>query len=692
MLVYSRADQVEKTNEIADIEPPDVILDHVVKDNHLFEDWADEVKVIMEMMIHDGRTKQEDIQRVYSLLKPSDCDESEWVATDWLKKWMSEKTSHVPPIDNSCLMCKHQRLDPCRIQLSKRISSKAGDILFKKYGGLPRLQENGAMCLKCVINRARRIQFDAHIEKHKKMIATASKTTYSGGDGFWVGKSSLKQWKQLAIDAQNFDASDVTLTESKGETSSSRNVVTDDGSDIVANGTENDEASSMDISETLPAAKKASKRNHESQFATEIDAEVTSSFPKQRKNEESLDNEANMKICEEGTNADEKPAGDTSTRDEKQSKANSFNQDIICADHGNLSQDENKRKLVSPEVWNCLKYYFKDCPVFGSKERSCSACKDQDAMKRERKEALRIFANDMKNSLMDLYLDVKRPLPDVQAPFEIFAVSKCALDDWRIFVRWARSPRFDLIENSDLICEHKKLLYSAMDLIKPRSQEEFTLLTAPEWKLLSGFLPFDTEIKITNEESHANSLQVSPECCDACRSIRLIEDNEADKEFFYSPIYVRKILGQGNEDFIDFDQMTIEPDTEEERAAKRKKLDPPALGSRKSSRHRTKRGEYMFRVDSSQTLKEIKVQIMPAFSVLPIDQHLSFEDGTPLEDDKKTLADLGIRPGCLLLLKVDEPNEKAPPMEDVTASGQRKLEEGFKGTGLCGAFSLETQP
>ena len=54
------------------------------------------------------------------------------------------------------------------------------------------------------------------------------------------------------------------------------------------------------------------------------------------------------------------------------------------------------------------------------------------------------------------------------------------------------------------------------------------------------------------------------ECCDACRSIRLIEDNEADKEFFYSPIYVRKILGQGNEDFIDFDQMTIEPDTEEE--------------------------------------------------------------------------------------------------------------------------------
>ena len=32
----------------------------------------------------------------------------------------------------------------------------------------------------------------------------------SGSDGFWVGKSSLRQWKQMAIDAQNFECMDAT--------------------------------------------------------------------------------------------------------------------------------------------------------------------------------------------------------------------------------------------------------------------------------------------------------------------------------------------------------------------------------------------------------------------------------------------------------------------------------------------------
>ena len=45
-------------------------------------------------------------------------------------------------------------------------------------------------------------------------------------------------------------------------------------------------------------------------------------------------------------------------------------------------------------------------------------------------------------------------------------------------------------------------------------------------------------------------------------------------------------------------------------------------------------------------------QLIGTFSVLPCDQHLSLQDGTPLVDDSKTLADLGVRPGCVLLLKV----------------------------------------
>ena len=45
---------------------------------------------------------------------------------------------------------------------------------------------------------------------------------------------------------------------------------------------------------------------------------------------------------------------------------------------GNLSLDESKRKLVSREVWNCLRYYFKDCPEFDSTVNPCVLCEVRD--------------------------------------------------------------------------------------------------------------------------------------------------------------------------------------------------------------------------------------------------------------------------------------------------------------------------
>ena len=53
-----------------------------------------------------------------------------------------------------------------------------------------------------------------------------------------------------------------------------------------------------------------------------------------------------------------------------------------------------------------------------------------------------------------------------------------------------------------------------------------------------------------------------------------------------------------------------------------------------------------------ETVFVFSFQLIGTFSVLPCDQHLSLQDGTPLVEDSKTLADLGIRPGCVLLLKV----------------------------------------
>ena len=58
----------------------------------------------------------------------------------------------------------------------------------------------------------------------------------------------------------------------------------------------------------------------------------------------------------------------------------------------------------------------------------------------------------------------------------------------------------------------------------------------------------------------------------------------------------------------------------------------------------------MITVDSCETVRDIKLELMKLFSAMPLDQHLSM-DGKILEDDQ-ILGAAGVRPGSILLLKV----------------------------------------
>jgi hypothetical protein len=68
------------------------------------------------------------------------------------------------------------------------------------------------------------------------------------------------------------------------------------------------------------------------------------------------------------------------------------------------------------------------------------------------------------------------------------------------------------------------------------------------------------------------------------------------------------------------------------------------------SRHRKQRGEVVITVDSSESVRDIKLELMKLYSVMPLDQHLSL-NGKVLEDGE-TLGAAGVRPGSILLLKV----------------------------------------
>eukprot|EP00112_Aurelia_sp_Birch-Aquarium-sp1_P008102 Seg1889.4 transcript_id=Seg1889.4/GoldUCD/mRNA.D3Y31 product="Ubiquitin carboxyl-terminal hydrolase 48" protein_id=Seg1889.4/GoldUCD/D3Y31 len=704
MLVYSR--KGDETKEFADIRPPEVIQEYVAMDNSLFEAWMLEAKTVVEAKVGEGRFKHQETLDIYNNIQSTSNERYEWVLTDWLRKWLNAKQVEVPPIDNSILMCKHGSLDPGKIHLSKRISEYSGDKLFRQYGGIPRLKSD-AFCLNCVFNRAVRIQFDARMEEDKKIISAANKVSFSCKDGFWVGRSSLKQWKNLAIQAQHFENSEEnTETSQESRQSSPQSDIKEaivNGDDINRNDsghsrdqkcedsrTEIDRDSRADIemaNENVQAIKRKCAENGDSKEAkmskcenTEVSVQIVNGDVQEENDIDEIKREKLEKDC--------------------QVKQKMFNDDIICSEHGNLSLDESKRKLISTEVWNCLRYYFKDCPEFDSTVDPCVLCVEQSAKKKARKDAVKILANDMRCTLTDLYQDIKRPQLSREVPFEVYVVCKYTLEDWRHFLRAPRLPAYDSIENAELICEHQKSIYSADDFFDSGADPEYCLVTADEWLMLSGFLPCDQEIKLTNQVTKngdtRNTVTISPECCLDCRMKRVQEEQEMKTEFFYSPIYVRKVTTEGEAEeapeeitLPNVAELEAPTKTNGKKSSKKYKLFQQSEGQRRSTRHRTQRGEYMFKMDSSQTLKDVKVQLIGTFSVLPCDQHLSLQDGTPLVEDSKTLADLGIRPGSVLLLKVDEPNEEAPAVEIKDSNGDRIKEEGFKGTGLCWNFQNE---
>ena len=74
-----------------------------------------------------------------------------FVSLQWLLKWVdSDAFSSVPPVDNTCLLCPHHRLDPSKSSLWKRVSSAVYSRLVEFYTGGPELKvaDTCSECLK----------------------------------------------------------------------------------------------------------------------------------------------------------------------------------------------------------------------------------------------------------------------------------------------------------------------------------------------------------------------------------------------------------------------------------------------------------------------------------------------------------------------------------------------------------------
>lgn len=633
-LVYTLQGHKGVGSEDDNVEVPPHVLELVATDNSRFEHWVMQVKEFREKLVSKGKARQAEIRKLYQDMPVTLETEYEWISTKWLKDWMNEKTE-TPPVDNSSLLCSHGKLNPSQVLNAKRITLKAADEIFRQYGGLPRLQSD-SMCINCVKEQCRRIRFESRLAEDYKFVSDTLKSQTSQSDKFfWVGRRSLLRWKALAI--------------------------------------HHEEARQSLMDRCQVSA------NHD----TEEDDEV--------KDKRIEDHDVSM-TEEEKTpqQMDENPL-ETGAEEDEDDSDSKFNEDLLC-EHGDLSSDESCRRLVPDVVWQRLKYYFSCAPEFQAVHPVCRSCQAEDEEERQKNETYKLLASEQRAAASQLYLDRNRPSFDNDDPFVACAVSKHFLDQWRQFLRYpARNVPPKSIINAPLLCPHEKFLFNPdCDDDMDGSAEELCYVWQHEWNTLTQTYPYDHVITVTKSvtEDDVRELVTSPDVCTECCYARIQERAQHVENYRYGTIYVRKITKDHTEKDIEQvlndsasskDGYSFDPDFQTPPDNKKLKLSRDSR-ARRSSRHRKQRGEVSLTVGSTETLRDVKLQLMKSFSVMPMDQHLTL-NGVPLSNNDATLITLGIKPGSLLLLQIDEPqgtiSQDALPVSNAP-------EEGFKGTGLLG--------
>ncbi|XP_073873775.1 ubiquitin carboxyl-terminal hydrolase 48 isoform X14 [Macaca fascicularis] len=72
-----------------------------------------------------------------------------------------------------------------------------------------------ALCKECVVERCRVLRLKNQLNEDYKTVNNLLKAAVKGNDGFWVGKSSLRSWRQLAL--EQLDEQDGDAEQSNGK-------------------------------------------------------------------------------------------------------------------------------------------------------------------------------------------------------------------------------------------------------------------------------------------------------------------------------------------------------------------------------------------------------------------------------------------------------------------------------------------
>lgn len=680
MLVYQAHDN-EALTYPSDHSEKWILPDHlqcaVAEENSKSDEMFESLQIAREVDLQVIEARRNQIRTIYDKLVCRDpSDRFEFIDRTWLQNWLTNAstTAKFSAIDNSHLLCIHNKLDFRKLDQVKCVRTEGADLLYKEFGGGPRLQD--AMCRTCVEFEVKLIQMKERMKEDQKFITSQAKfkldSNYDFSDAYIIGKNSYRDWQALVM--IQFEKSHPELVK--------RN--RDEPSSCSRNSSDEDE-------------NKIDKPN----FETHNDNESRNS---------DNDDDAMEKFV--------------------------FNSDILC-EHNQLISDHNAWRIVPKEVWQIFKRYFDgnlDKPLIERNANTimCADCKLQEVEQQTMGDIQKQIASQQKSKLPDLFHGRKRATWSTMLPNdEYFALNRQFLSKWQKFIRnpCNQEPPISINHYETLICKHDLTLYDYSNSNPILPESPFVLVSKQEIDILTDLYSVDRLIRFYVDPDSAD-VKLKQYIANHKLSGPKKSSNQENPVITDRPMAQDSgdhATSQPNAQFINNELTTCDPSVQSMECSPQLKSDndltvdltdidwsecvcsDPSyckechellkrselekllnyesatiyitkFENRTVRRNRNR--EQAYTIKPNQTLLELKKEIFTRCQVLPVDQRL-FLDDVLLDDNTKTMSELKIVPDCSLKLEIDRPiNDNIDLVEDESASRKAcaQPETGFKGS------------
>ncbi|KAF2071302.1 hypothetical protein CYY_007377 [Polysphondylium violaceum] len=148
--------------------------------------------------------------KIQDIITPAaDASVYNWISTESLRKWIK---GHSEPIDNKILLCKHDNLDPEKLENMKRISKTAWNTIHSQVKGGPVLNQD-SVCQSCLYDIFSTVQDQKDLKKNKEYYINLEKNNSNGNSEinidqpfsfnqqqqqkYYISKNWFSNWKKL---------------------------------------------------------------------------------------------------------------------------------------------------------------------------------------------------------------------------------------------------------------------------------------------------------------------------------------------------------------------------------------------------------------------------------------------------------------------------------------------------------------